>query len=141
MKYLGIDYGTKRIGLAVSDEGGEIAFPKKIIKSDKNTIDEIVNFIIKEKVEKIVVGESLQMNGDNNKLQKNIDIFTKKLGEETGLCVEMEDERMSSVSARSHLYGKGNIEKERWTRKQNKKRREDVDASAAAVILQRYLDR
>jgi putative Holliday junction resolvase len=141
MKYLGIDYGTKKIGLAISDGRGKIAFPKEIIKSDKNTIAKIVEFVLDEKIEKIVVGKSIQMDGADNELQKYIETFIKKLKEKTGLEIVTEDERMSSVAARSHLYGKGNIENEQWTGKENKKKRQHVDAGAAAIILQRYLDK
>ena len=55
--------------------------------------------------------------------------------------INLQDERMSSVAARSHLYGKGNVANEQWTERGNKKRRDAVDAGAAAIILQRYLDK
>ncbi len=141
MKYLGIDYGTKKIGLAVSDDLGNIAFPKKIISSDKDSITEIINLISDEKITGIVIGKSVDLDGADNRIQKDIESFSKKLESKTDIKIEMENEWMSSVAARSHLYGKGNIANEQWSGKQNKKRREAVDAGAAAIILQRYLDK
>ncbi len=141
MKYLGIDYGTKKIGIAISDKCGKIAFPKKIIKLDINIIDAILNIINEENIQKIIIGKSINMDGSDNKLQIYINKFIKKLKENTDKEIELIDERMSSISARSYLYNKGNTAKTRWTGKENKKRREAVDAGAAAIILQRYLDK
>ncbi|MCD5389997.1 MAG: Holliday junction resolvase RuvX [Candidatus Pacebacteria bacterium] len=140
MKYLGIDYGTKKIGLAVSDERGKIAFPKNIISNSPDIVQDILDIVEYENIEKIVIGKSLDPWGSENLVQKHIDNFIKKLSYETKLDIVEQDERLSSVTARSHLYGKGNIKNEQWSGKQNKKRREAVDAGAAAVILQRYLD-
>jgi putative Holliday junction resolvase len=141
MKYLGIDYGTKKIGLAISDDRGGIAFPKNIIPSNDQSISFLVEYIQTEKIEKIVIGKSIDLDGTENVLQQKINVFKKEIEQKTGLMVDMENEWMSSVAARSHLYGKGNIANEQWTEKGNKKRREAVDAGAAAIILQRYLDR
>jgi putative Holliday junction resolvase len=141
MKYLGIDYGTKKIGLAISDARGLIAFPKIIIPSNNTSIDEIAKMINDEGIEKIVIGYSVGMDGSENSVQKKIDVFQRTLAEKTGIIIDREKEWMSSVAARSHLYGKGNIANEQWSEKQNTKRREDVDAGAAAIILQRYLDK
>ncbi len=141
MKYLGIDYGTKKIGMAVSDERGKIAFPKGIIKNDGTLFEEIARIINDEGIEKIVIGKSLNLSGSENVLQKDIRSFIKKLRTFFDGEIIEQDERMSSLAAKSHLYGKGHIAQERWSGKLNKKRREAVDAGAAAVILQRYLDR
>jgi len=141
MKYLGIDYGTKKIGIAVSDDRGALAFPKTIIPNDNMALAGIGEIIKNEGIEKIIIGESVQMDGSHNDLQKNIEKFSSALVSETGLEVDMEKEWLSSVAARSHLYGKGNIANEQWSASANKKRREAVDAGAAAIILQRYLDR
>jgi len=141
MKYLGIDYGTKKIGLAISDARGLIAFPKIIIPSNNTSIDEIAKMINDEGIEKIVIGYSVGMDGSENSVQKKIDVFQRTLAEKTGIIIDREKEWMSSVAPRSHLYGKGNIANEQWSEKQNTKRREDVDAGAAAIILQRYLDK
>jgi putative Holliday junction resolvase len=141
MKHLGIDYGTKKVGIAISDASGMIAFPKNIISQSANFLNDIVNLITEESIQKVVVGRSLNGEGNDNTVQKKIDDFVTDLqGRLDGIEVVQQDERGSSVAARSHLYGKGNIANVRWTGKENQKKREAVDAQAAAVILQRYLD-
>ena len=142
MKYLGIDYGTKRIGLAVSDERGSLAFPKSIIPHSQDIIQDILDVVEYEKIEAIVVGKSLDQWGSENKIQREIASFIKKLSYELDdIEIIQQDERGSSIAAASHLYGKGNIANEQWSGKKNAKKREHNDANAATVILQRYLDR
>lgn len=142
MKHLGIDYGTKKIGIAISDTEGKIAFPRDIIANSATIIAEIVDLVESEGIEKIIVGKSLDQEGSENKVQQNINDFVKKLSEAmSDIEIIQQDERGSSVAARSHLYSKGNIANERWTGKENQKKREAVDAGAAAIILQRYLDK
>ncbi len=141
MKYLGIDYGTKKIGLAVSDQEGKIAFPKKLIKNDQDCIQKLTQYIKDEAIDAIVIGKSLSLSGELNKVQRDIDRFKKKLKEIFDGEIFEEDERMTSVAAKTFLYGKGNIANEHWTGKQNKKRRDPVDPAAASIILQRFLDR
>ena len=68
MKYLGIDFGTKRIGLAVSDEDGILAFPKKVILNNALKFENIQDIIQKEKIEALVVGEPLNHLGKLNKV-------------------------------------------------------------------------
>lgn len=141
MKYLGIDYGSKKVGVAVSDVFGKIAFPKKIIPNSQGLVQDILDIIHDEDVEKIVIGKSLDPWGSENLLQRSIDSFVKKLScELDDIAIIEQDERGSSLAAKSFLYGKGNIENEKWTGRQNQKKRDHVDAGAAAIILQRYLD-
>ena len=103
---------------------------------------EIATYIVSENIEKIIVGRSLDSQGDGNLVQEHISRFIKELPNHLKESIEIieQDERGSSVAARSHLYGKGNIANERWTGKENQKKRQHVDAGAAAIILQRYLD-
>lgn len=124
MRYLGIDYGTKRVGIAFSDFESGIAIPKEVLKNDKNLVENIKKIVKANLVDKIVVGESLDYKGKHNLLMKKILPFKKKLEEETGLNVVFESEFMSSAQA-ERVQGK--IKK--------------LDASAAAIILQSYLDR
>lgn len=141
MKYLGIDYGTKKIGIAISDPMGKIAFPKKIIPNSKDVIQDILDIVEYEQVEKIIIGKSLDPWGSENLVQRKIDEFIKKLSYHFDGEIIEQDERGSSLAAKSFLYGKGNIENEKWTARSNQKKRDQVDAGAAAIILQRYLDR
>lgn len=142
MKYLGIDYGTKKIGLAISDQNGKIAFPKSVIPNSKNVVQDILDIISCEGVESIVVGKSLDPWGSENLVQRKIDSFTKELSSHLdGIEIIEQDERGSSLAATAHLYGKGNIANKKWTSRDNEKKRQDEDAGAAAIILQRYLDK
>jgi len=142
MKYLGIDYGTKRIGLAVSNNEGTLAFPKETITNSQDLVQDILDIIEYESIERIVIGKSLDPWGSENLVQREIDSFIKKLSYDlNNIEILQQDERGSSVSAASHLYNKGNIANEKWTGRRNKKKREHNDAHAAVVILQRYLDR
>lgn len=142
MKHLGIDYGTKRIGLAVSNTEGTVSFPKETIPNTSNTLQTIISVIESESVQKVVVGKSLDAWGNDNNIQKEIEKFIHIL--ESALAaidIVQQDERGSSIAAASHLYSKGNIANKKWTGKDNAKKREHNDAHAAAIILQRYLDR
>jgi len=142
MKYLGIDYGTKRIGLALSNQEGTLAFPKETIINSQNLTQNIVDIVEYEKIEKIVIGKSLDAQGSENLVQREIKNFIKKLSHDLdGIEILEQDERGSSIAASAHLYGKGNIANEKWSGKDNAKKREHNDANAAAVILQRYLDK
>ncbi len=141
MKYLGIDYGIKKIGIAVSDSNGTIAFPKKIIPHSKDLVQDILDITEDEGIDIVVVGKSLDPWGSENLLQRKIDLFVKKLSYDFDGEVILQDERFSSVAVREHLYKKGNIANEKWTQKDNQRKRDNVDAGAAAIILQRYLDK
>lgn len=141
MKFLGIDYGTKRIGIAISDDGGHIAFPKEIVLNDTNTFKVIQNIIKNEKIDEIIIGESVDFSGKLNALSARIEIFILKLSEDINLPIHKQKEFLTSVEAR-----KGGATKEILTQKQSHSRLKDkkrghVDASAAALILQRYLDK
>jgi putative holliday junction resolvase len=124
MKYLGIDFGSKRIGLAVSDENGMMAFPHAVILNSKNTLEEIEEIIKKEKIDEIVIGESNNFTGEPNKIMANIKIFAKGLEEKYKIKIHFESEFMTSQQAEL-IQGKNKM----------------LDASAAAIILQSFLDR
>lgn len=134
MKYLGIDYGSKRIGIAISDDLGVLAFPKEILHSDKNALERIAEIIKVEKVEALVVGESMNNLGQANKIEDEVVFFVRNLENKFKLPVFREKEFFTSVEARR---GVGKPEKTRKVQNTEKK----VDAQAAALILQRYLDR
>lgn len=133
MKYLGIDYGTKRIGLATSDTGGSLAFPLTTITCGPGALQDIVEIIKKEEVQKVVVGESRNFKGEPNAVMEDIEQFKKDLEELAGLPVEYEAEFLTSAAAARQFEGE-------FGRK-DKPSQEKLDASAAAMILQSFLDR
>ena len=133
MKYLGIDYGTKRIGLATSDTGGSLAFPLTTVKAGPRALEEIAQIIKKEGVKKIVLGESRNFKGEANKVMEDIEQFKKDIEELSGLPVAYEAEFLTSAGAARQFEGD-------FGRKE-KPSQDKLDASAAAMILQSYLDR
>lgn len=134
MKYIGIDYGTKRIGLAVSDDNGSLAFPLTTVQAGKDAVSTI-NMLIKENgVQKIIIGESRDFAGKPNDVMENIEQFKKDLEALTQLPVEYERELFTSAQAARQFAP------EAKSRKANPSH-DKLDAAAAALILQSYLDR
>lgn len=124
MKFLGIDYGKKRVGIAVSDIDGKVAFPREIMENNKDLVSKILDLCNLEKIETIVVGESKDYKGEDNKINPEIIAFKKILAEKSGLKVFFEPEFMSSMQVEK-TFGKTEM----------------LDASAASIILQTFLDK
>lgn len=126
MRYLGIDYGKKRIGLALSDEEGNIAFPRTQLTTYnlQLTTKFIRDIIKKEGVEKIVVGLPVTFGGKESAQTAEARVFGEKLQKAVQLPVEFENELLTTKMALKSGVAK------------NK-----VDAASAAIILQSYLDR
>src|SRR3989344_4072238 len=124
MRYLGIDFGMKRIGLAISDDAGSIAFPRETILNDEKTLEHILALIEREKVGAVVVGDTRAASGAANIASLSADLFIEELKEATPLPVHRGFEAWSSVEA-SRYAPKG---------------KQHDDSAAAAIILQRFLD-
>ena len=122
MRYLGIDYGSKRTGVAFSDASGKIAFPHKVLLTDKKLVSEIKKICDEKKISVIVLGQSLNYKGVPNPIQTQIANFKLQIEKFTGLNVLYQQEFLTSKQA------------ERSTAKAS------ADSSAAALILQSYLD-
>ena len=123
MRYLGIDYGSKRIGVAISDEAGVFAFPLKVLENKGNSLKDISAICLENKIGEIIVGESLNFAQEDNDVMKEIIPFVEELKKKTGLKVSLHPEFMTSQEA-ERLQGKNDMH----------------DASAAALILKSYLD-
>ena len=136
MKYLGIDYGSKRVGVAISDDGGTFAFPLKIISNDPFLIEAISKICSTENVGEIVLGESFDLSGKPNKIMGDINDFKKNLEESLKLPVHFQKEFMTTIEARGREGKEVNNAK-----KVAKGEQAQADASAAALILQRYLEK
>ncbi|MBU1046679.1 Holliday junction resolvase RuvX [Patescibacteria group bacterium] len=124
MKYLGIDYGEKNVGIAISDDGGNLAFAKTVLDNDKNLLKNILKIIEDDRIEVIVVGESINLNGEENPIQKKILGFKKNLKENVKIPIHFQPEFLTSMEARRLQEG---VKK--------------IDASAAALILKSFLDK
>lgn len=142
MKYLGIDYGTKKIGLAISDDSGSFAFPKTILGSGVQALRDIVEIALVEQVDAIVVGHSLNMGGERNAVMEDIDAFVEEIHKLTGLPVVLEDERFSSSAVRAFDWSKPVASPRRTSRDALGRNKSDpIDDRAASIMLQRYLDK
>lgn len=122
VKLLGIDYGTKKVGIAVSNDDGTMAFPREVMKNDADLLKRLVTLIEKEKIEKIVIGHSLNTDGSDNKIQEAINELMTDLTLETGLPVDLEPEQYTSKEA-ERIQGRTDM----------------TDASAATIILNSYI--
>jgi len=140
MRILGIDYGTKRIGAAISDENNKLAFPKEIVRNDAGTFKRIAEIIKKENISEIVIGESVDFSGKPNALSARIEVFILELKEKFNLPVHKQKEFLTSVEARRSGDSKKSISPSQAHSRMKEIRKMHVDASAAALILQRYLD-
>ena len=141
MRFLGVDYGTKRIGLAISDESGVLAFPKEIITNDSKVFQKLGKVIREENVSEIIVGESTNFSGAANRVSAQIEFFISGLKDKFHLPVRKQKEFLTSVEARKSYNGKGIKNNTQAHSKMKQSKTGKVDASAAALILQRYLDR
>ena len=133
MKILGIDYGDARTGLSVSDPSGFLAGSPSVIHewNYDRLVDKLVLFIGENKIEEIVLGHPKNMDGTVGARAEKCEALAKTLEERTGVPVVLWDERRTTVAAHEILHRAG---------KKEKKHRENVDAVAAALILQGYLD-
>ena len=136
MKYLGIDYGTKRVGIALSDDQGTLAFPKAIVENTPVLLEQVVSIYENEDCEGVVMGESLDTNGDENKLMAEIRHFANELCHRLNTKVFFEKEFMTSFEAHGR-QGKEALH----ARQTGVRKNTELDASAAALILQRFLDK
>lgn len=141
MRLLGIDYGTKRIGVAVSDDGGTLAFPKEIVPNDEYTYKRIGEILKSEKISEIVVGESVDFTGQLNALSARIDVFILELSEKFNLPIHKQKEFLTSIEARKSGNTKSNMSQSQAHGRVKQIKSGRIDASAAALILQRYLDK
>ena len=122
MKYLGIDYGTKKVGIALSDDEGKLAFPHSVEPNDMYLFEKIKQLLDDEGIIAIVMGHSLGFKGEDNPVMDRINHFTEALIH-AGYHVHMEPEFLTTAQAKRHTAD--NM----------------ADASADALILQTFLDK
>ena len=133
-RIIGIDYGRKRVGVAVSDPLGIFASALETVQSAK-IIEYLKKYAENEKVVLFVVGYPINMDGKPSEAAKDIDIFLKHLAEAfPDIPVQLEDERFTSVLAHRAMIDGG-------MKKQDRMKKESVDKISAAIILQSYLDK
>jgi len=141
VRVLGIDYGARRVGLAVSDATGLLARPLKTLDrsglgSEAALVDAVLVTVAEvssddEPLGAIVVGLPRRLDGSPNDQTPKVEAFVARLAGRTSLPVMLQDERLTSVEAESRLA----VKEKDWRR-----RKQMLDAATAAVILQDYLD-
>jgi putative Holliday junction resolvase len=131
MRYLAIDYGAKRTGLAICDAQETIASPFDVLNGQKNLIERIGQIVAAEHVDAVVVGLPLNMDGSQGPQAQQVLAFAKRLGRHVPVPIHMQDERLSSFEAQ---------EKVQTTGLSKAKQRQRLDALAAAEILRAFLD-
>ena len=131
-KFLGIDYGLKRIGLSITDEENIFAFPLTTVKSE-NIFTYFKDLFVKEKVSRVIIGHPKRFSGVDSEIESSIKIFIEKLKVKfPNLVVERYDERFTSKLASRAIVSSG----------MGKKKRADkslIDKVSATIILQDYL--
>lgn len=124
MRLLGIDFGSKKLGLALSDERGVMAFPHSVIPNDEYMLETIEKVVKKENVSKIIMGRSTNKEGNPNKVQEAIEVCMLDLTLRIGIPIELEPEQYTTQEA-IRIQGKNVM----------------TDAAAASIILNSYIMR
>ncbi|CAI8310030.1 MAG: Putative pre-16S rRNA nuclease [Opitutia bacterium UBA7350] len=132
MNYLGMDWGEKRIGLAFADSLGiAVPLPAAIASTKQARMQQIQAAILERKVDVLIVGYPVNMDGSVGFKAKEVDVFISVLEGRFKLPVHRVDERLSSHSVEQHLKG---------SKKKPDRRSGAIDSSAAALILQDFLE-
>jgi len=132
-RIMGIDYGRKRVGVAVSDPLGIFASALETVPAAK-IIDYIKNYTLNNKVSRFVVGYPMNLNGRPAECAQYVDVFLKQLKKQfPDIPVTLEDERFTSQLAMKAMIAGG-------IKKSDRREKENVDKISAAIILQSYMD-
>lgn len=131
MRILALDWGEVRIGAAISDEGGTIAFALEQVIESKKAIPEIKKIIEESGVEQIILGLPKNLAGEEGISAQKLRIFADKLFQTTKIPISLVDERFTTLAATRRLQGLGMKEKDQ---------RQIKDNVAAQIMLQQYLD-
>ncbi|HOX43948.1 MAG TPA: Holliday junction resolvase RuvX [Myxococcota bacterium] len=133
MRMLGLDFGTKRIGLAAADREAGLARPLATLarKGGVRDLEAVARLAAEQQAEEVVVGLPLNMDGSEGRMARLAREFAAALGARTGLPVHLWDERLSSFEAEAQLREVGD---------RPARRKQKVDQVAAALILESYLE-
>ena len=138
MRVLGIDFGQRRIGLALSDASGILATPAATLDRVTPEADPVAlvwgalqRLAGEEPISRIVVGLPRRLDGSDNDQTPGVRKFAAELGMRTGLPISLQDERLTSREAEARLA----LRERDWRRRKHR-----LDAAAAAIVLQDWLD-
>lgn len=132
MRYLAIDYGAKRTGLAVCDASEAIVSPHSVLHGQKDLAGQINRIVASENIEAIVLGLPLNMDDSEGPQARKVRAFAQQLESQIHIPIHFQDERLSSFGAEQKLEEIG---------LSKGKKRKRLDALAAAEILQAFLER
>ncbi len=138
-KFLGIDHGSVRLGIAVSDPSASVAFGREVVKNDKSVFAKLRKFITEEEIEKIVIGYPLNLKGDKTQQTIEVEKFVEELraalteAPYSGIEILLWDERFTSKLAADSMLESGMKKKQRQVKG-------NIDIISAAIMLQSYLD-
>lgn len=121
---MGIDYGTKRVGIALSDDQGLMAFPHRVLPNDASLLEVLESIVAKERVGTIIIGFSIGRDGNPNVVHSAVEELVGDLTLRCGVPIELEPEHYTTQEA-MRFQGKNKL----------------TDASAAAIILNSYITR
>ena len=124
MRKMGIDYGTKRVGIAFTDDQGHMAFPHGVLKNSSELVPQLCALIQEKKVSELVIGYSLNREGKPNDVHRAVEELMTELTLETGLPIHLEPEQYTTQEA-IRFQGRNDM----------------TDASAAAIILNSFIMR
>ncbi len=132
MRYLAIDHGTKRTGLAVCDAEERIASPLCVLHGQRGLVEQIARIVATEEIGAIIVGLPVNMDDSEGPQARKAKTFAQSLTARMDIPVYLQDERLTSFAAEEKLEASG---------LSKGKRRSRLDAIAAAEILQAFLER
>lgn len=124
MRLMGIDYGHKNVGIALTDESGAMAFPHGVIKNDSKLLQTVTSLINEKNVKEVVIGHSVGYTGEANKIHSMVEEFMMDLTLAIGIPIHLEPEQYSTQQA-IRIQGKNS----------------QTDAAAAAIILDSFITR
>ena len=122
MRRIGIDYGSKKIGVAITDDGGQMAFPHEVVPNNSEFFAYLTNLIQEREVEEVVIGHSINNSGEPNQIHEAVEALMMDITLHIGVPVHLEPEQYSTQEARQ-IQGSGSM----------------TDASAAAIILNSFI--
>ena len=133
MRILALDHGSKRIGVAVSDETKTIAQPLEYILTEPfaDFLSRLKKILTEKEIDLILIGQPRNMDGSYGPAAQKVEVFVAVLKSTITVPIKLRDERLTSVMANRILI-QGNVRRD--------KRKEKVDKMAAAILLQSYLD-
>jgi len=131
MRILGLDWGSVRIGVAMSDEEQRMAFPLQHPIDKKNALEEIRDLVTEYEIRRVVIGLPVSLQGNPTESTEKVKKFGAELEKELELMVDYFDERFSTVASTKSLHDQNIKEKEQ---------RKIKDNIAAALMLQQYLE-